>query len=593
MKLDSTMLERNYTSLLKTCPEYADVLSLVPESSRYSFDPAGTEMLCRDNSDGKWIHGPDDPWEAARDEATRMVDDRDALYVVLRPGLGYSACAVIEAVGKRSPGSLVIVVEDRLDLLRAALGLMDWSPILRSGFVVFLVGKPEIVVERFLNRHPRIALLPLTLVSPADANDAACGRLMDQLSAISEKTRAAADEELAVADVRLGERRSRSEPFRVVMAGPEFGYLEGPIAEGFRACGCNVELHRGNPRVPRAVRAHEWFFQEAGFAPDLFLWMNKPELSRFASEALRILKVASVLWTVDSPRRIRIRASDLETVDLHLSFDPHQLVDYEPVEESRRAQLSLAAGIDALPGCGPGDAVWPVRRGPKIGFVGSLAEGRIREIRELMQREEPSNIEYLENLASLPNDPGPVFERQTGVRYAGTPCLYVDELRAARRRIDVLSALPRGSLRIFGRSEWADEKNPLVSCYSGRSIQYGPDLSSVYYHCLINVNVFHAQCIDSTNSRVYDVLAAGGFLLSEDRPVLHREFEVGRHLDTFSTPEEAAEKVDYYLAHPTEREAMAREGQRHVLAHHTFADRCRRLLALARPFVGRAEAGRA
>jgi len=280
-------------------------------------------------------------------------------------------------------------------------------------------------------------------------------------------------------------------------------------------------------------------------------------------------------------------------VDLHLSFDPHQLVDYEPVEESRRAQLSLAAGIDALPGCGPGDAVWPVRRGPKIGFVGSLAEGRIREIRELMQREEPSNIEYLENLASLPNDPGPVFERQTGVRYAGTPCLYVDELRAARRRIDVLSALPRGSLRIFGRSEWADEKNPLVSCYSGRSIQYGPDLSSVYYHCLINVNVFHAQCIDSTNSRVYDVLAAGGFLLSEDRPVLHREFEVGRHLDTFSTPEEAAEKVDYYLAHPTEREAMAREGQRHVLAHHTFADRCRRLLALARPFVGRAEAGRA
>jgi len=64
-----------------------------------------------------------------------------------------------------------------------------------------------------------------------------------------------------------------------------------------------------------------------------------------------------------------------------------------------------------------------------------------------------------------------------------------------------------------------------------------------------------------------------------------REFEVGRHLDTFSTPEEAASKVADYLAHPDEREAIAREGQRHVLSHHAFPVRARRLLELARPFM--------
>lgn len=588
MNDDPAMIERNFSSLAKHYPEYADVFSAIPGTSRYTFEPAGAEILCRD-SDGSWVHGPEDPWICARNEAARIVDERDGLYVVLRPGLGYSACAIIEAVQKRSPGSLVLVVEDRVDLLRTALGCMDWNPILRSAFVVLLVGRPETVLERFFKRHPRLALLPLTLVAPPEStSEAICRRLLQGLEGLASRARAAAEEELAVADVRLGERRSRGEPFRVIMAGPEFGYLERPIFEGFHACGCNVEVHKGSLGVQRTIRAHEWFFQEAGFAPDLFLWMNKPELSRFASDALRILKVASILWTVDSPRRVRLRRRDLDAVDLHVSFDHRQLVDYEPLPEDRRAQLSLAAGIEALPGCGPGDAEWPTRRGPDVGFVGSLAEGRIRELRELLRREEPADLAYLEKLANHPGDPASVFERQTGVRYAGTPCLYVDELRASRRRIEVLSSIPRESLKIFGTTEWADEKNPLAGSYSGRSVQYGPDLASVYYHCLINLNVFHAQCIDSTNSRVYNVLAAGGFLLTEDRPVLHREFEVGRHLITFSTPEEARALVEYYLAHPGEREAIAREGQRHVLAHHTFAERCRRLLALARPFVGRA-----
>jgi spore maturation protein CgeB len=103
---------------------------------------------------------------------------------------------------------------------------------------------------------------------------------------------------------------------------------------------------------------------------------------------------------------------------------------------------------------------------------------------------------------------------------------------------------------------------------------------------LINLNVFHEQCADSTNSRVYDVLAAGGFLLTEDKPCLSREFQPGRHFATFSSPAEAREKVEYYLAHEDEREAMAREGQRHVVENHTFVHRCRELLKLVQPLIG-------
>jgi hypothetical protein len=193
----------------------------------------------------------------------------------------------------------------------------------------------------------------------------------------------------------------------------------------------------------------------------------------------------------------------------------------------------------------------------------------------------------LDALAAAPGDPRPGFEAGTGKRYEGWSCLYIDEVRSARRRIEVLSHLPHRTLKLFGGPDWLTDAGALAECYAGRAVRYGCDLASVYYHALININVFHAQCIDSTNSRVYDVLAAGGFLLSEDQPVLHREFDVGRHLVTFSSPSEANDKVAYYLTHPAERETIAREGQRHVLAHHTFAERCGRVLRQAQPFMGR------
>ena len=121
---------------------------------------------------------------------------------------------------------------------------------------------------------------------------------------------------------------------------------------------------------------------------------------------------------------------------------------------------------------------------------------------------------------------------------------------------------------------------PLAECYAGRTLHYGLDLSALYFHSKINLNIFHEQCVDSTNSRVYDVLAAGGFLLTEDRPCLAREFQPGRHFATFSSPADARDLVGYYLEHQDEREAMAREGQRHVLANHTFEHRCHKLLDL-------------
>jgi hypothetical protein len=299
------------------------------------------------------------------------------------------------------------------------------------------------------------------------------------------------------------------------------------------------------------------------------------------TKAAHQAKAARIVWSVDSPRRVGLTTADWEGVDVHTCFD----AAYLERSVSVRAQLSVGAGIGWLPGCSPEDDPWPRRRGPDVSFVGSLGELRVRELADTLKREDPDRLALLDRLAREGGDPAVAFQAATGVPYRRAPCAYVDERRTMERRSVVLAALPRASLRIFGDAEWLTA-GPLGECYAGHNVSYGLGLSSLYFHSKININVFHEQCTDSTNSRVYDVLAAGGFLLTEERPCLAREFQEGRHFATFSSATEAREKVQYYLAHEEEREEMAREGQRHVLAHHTFTHRCEELLKLVRPLIG-------
>src|SRR5690348_1596256 len=123
---NEALFESNARALRNVYPEYANVLSLAPDADGYSFAAQGCGFSCRDSA-GAWLHGPEDPWETARRDVTSLVDDEVRVYLILRPGLGYQALAILEAVESRGTGSLVLVVEDRLDLWKAALGLTNWG----------------------------------------------------------------------------------------------------------------------------------------------------------------------------------------------------------------------------------------------------------------------------------------------------------------------------------------------------------------------------------------------------------------------------------------------------------------------------------
>jgi spore maturation protein CgeB len=67
-------------------------------------------------------------------------------------------------------------------------------------------------------------------------------------------------------------------------------------------------------------------------------------------------------------------------------------------------------------------------------------------------------------------------------------------------------------------------------------------------------------------------------MLHERTPELAELYEEGKEVDCFGSVEELAEKVDYYLAHPGERERIAVAGHRRCVPAYSYDQRMLQIL---------------
>jgi hypothetical protein len=77
----------------------------------------------------------------------------------------------------------------------------------------------------------------------------------------------------------------------------------------------------------------------------------------------------------------------------------------------------------------------------------------------------------------------------------------------------------------------------------------------------------------TSNMRMFEGTGVGSCLLTDATLDLHDYFEPDREVVTYSSAEECVEKARWLLDHPTEREEIARAGQRRTLRDHTYANR--------------------
>jgi len=111
-------------------------------------------------------------------------------------------------------------------------------------------------------------------------------------------------------------------------------------------------------------------------------------------------------------------------------------------------------------------------------------------------------------------------------------------------------------------------------------VHYDNELSSIYYNSKININIT-LHCIESgAPQRIFDVMAAGGFMLSNYQKELEELFIVGEEIILYHNLQELEELVEYYLKHEEERKRIAKKGQQKVLRFHDFHSRMEQVMKI-------------
>jgi hypothetical protein len=111
---------------------------------------------------------------------------------------------------------------------------------------------------------------------------------------------------------------------------------------------------------------------------------------------------------------------------------------------------------------------------------------------------------------------------------------------------------------------------------------YGRRLAQVIRGAAISLGAssYPGQDIErfSASNRMWKILGCGGFYLGRHVEGIETFAAHGEHCAWYGNPVEAAELTRHYLAHPPERERIAKAGRAHALAYHTYAHRLALLL---------------
>ncbi|MEW9700299.1 DUF3880 domain-containing protein [Paenibacillus sp. SI8] len=85
----------------------------------------------------------------------------------------------------------------------------------------------------------------------------------------------------------------------------------------------------------------------------------------------------------------------------------------------------------------------------------------------------------------------------------------------------------------------------------------------------------------SINPRTYEISACGTLQITDHRHDLDQYYTPGQDIETFDTPDELVQKMQYYLTHEEDRMRIVTKGLRRSIKEHTFATRLSKLLDIA------------
>lgn len=109
-------------------------------------------------------------------------------------------------------------------------------------------------------------------------------------------------------------------------------------------------------------------------------------------------------------------------------------------------------------------------------------------------------------------------------------------------------------------------------------VDYWTEMPKVFHLSKINLNITSRSIETGIPQRIWDVMAVGGFCLTNYQEEIENHFVVGRDLEVYHDIDELVDKVGYYLKHEDKRIRIAMNGYKLVREKHQYRMRLEKLL---------------
>jgi spore maturation protein CgeB len=133
----------------------------------------------------------------------------------------------------------------------------------------------------------------------------------------------------------------------------------------------------------------------------------------------------------------------------------------------------------------------------------------------------------------------------------------------------------RGDMHVWGDAGWS----AIHPGYKGFA-DHGDELTRIYCASAVNLDIPRLYQRQSVTMRVFDILAAGGFLLTEYNPALADVLVAGQHLAFYNASDDLTDILTDWVHRPDDRKAIAHAGRNEVMAKHLISHRVDTLLKL-------------
>ena len=107
------------------------------------------------------------------------------------------------------------------------------------------------------------------------------------------------------------------------------------------------------------------------------------------------------------------------------------------------------------------------------------------------------------------------------------------------------------------------------------------EMPIIFHESKISLNTTTRGILTGLPLRIFDILSAGGFCMTNYQEELQDELIPGEHLVAYCSPDELKEKCAYYLSHEKERKEIAENAFSYVSSHCTMEIRLTKMLEVA------------